>query len=234
MKARKIVRRSLHEEILEQIREMIVEGRWRPREILPEMQLTEELGVSRTPLREALKVLSAEGLLEVRPRSGAQIRVLSPEETRALFEAAGMIESSSARLAVDRATQAQIARIEELHRKMLVAYEKGRRADYFDLNQRIHMAIVGAAGNDVLSELHAGLLMRMRRVRFACTNRAEDWDLAIEEHADMLKALKEKDADQLASQLDHHMEKGWQRVREFVQDEYEQSQNAAVASSALD
>ncbi|WP_407649182.1 FCD domain-containing protein [Devosia algicola] len=84
------------------------------------------------------------------------------------------------------------------------------------------MLIVAAAGSEVLSDLHEKLLMRMRRIRFACTNDADGWKSALEEHEEMLSALKNRNVEHLTSLLTAHMDRGWMRVRDFVKLEYEQ------------
>lgn len=219
--ARKIQRKSLHEEIVPQLREMVVEGRWGVRETLPELQLSEELGVSRTPVREAVKILAAEGLLVVRPRSGASIKILKPKEVEQLFETAGAIEGAAARLAVSKASDKEIERISAVHAKMVDGFERNARAEYFEMNQNIHIMIVAAAHNEVLSDIHEKLLMRMRRIRFACTNDSEGWKNALAEHEFMLDSLKRRDAEALSGMLIEHMHKGWLRVRDFVKREYD-------------
>ncbi|WP_407649181.1 GntR family transcriptional regulator [Devosia algicola] len=107
---------------------MVVEGRWSVGEKLPELQLSEELGVSRTPVREAVNILAAEGLLVVRPRVGASIKVLRPKEVEQLFETAGAIEAAAARFAVDRASANELDRISAIHAKMVNRFERGERA----------------------------------------------------------------------------------------------------------
>ncbi|WDR03488.1 GntR family transcriptional regulator [Devosia algicola] len=189
----------------------------------PSLQLSEELGVSRTPVREAVKILAAEGLLQVRPRSGASIKIVNPQEVKQLFEAAGAIETAASKLAIERASEAEIARIVSTHNKMVAAYRINNRATYFEMNQKVHSLIVAAAHNAVLADVHEKLLMRMRRIRYACTNDAGGWKDALGEHEEMLDALKTRDGERLATLLAIHMEQGWQRVRDFVKKEFENS-----------
>jgi DNA-binding GntR family transcriptional regulator len=231
MKAQRIIRRSLHEEILDQITGMIVAGRWGPSELIAELPLCEELGVSRTPLREALKVLSAEGLVEVKQRSGAQIRVLSPNESAELFETTGLIEAAAAHQLVSRASDGDITEIEALHQKMMRTKATGDRSAYFELNQKIHTSIVAMAKNSELTAIHNRLLLRMRRIRFACTNDDAEWDAATVEHDQLLEALKKRDGAALAVLLQDHMKHGWERVRDFVVAEYAQVQNSAQTAN---
>jgi DNA-binding GntR family transcriptional regulator len=211
-----IRRISPHEEVLKRLREMVVEGAWQPGEIIPELSVCAELQVSRTPIREALKVLAAEGLVDVLPRQGARIRIMAPAEARQIFEATGDIEAAAGRRACARASEAAIRRIGRLHGQMQAAYEQGQRRAYFEANQAIHRAIVEAGGNTVLSGIHQRLSARMRRIRYACTNEPESWKQAMDEHEQIMRSLAARDAERLADVLVRHMQGGWQRVSAFV------------------
>lgn len=211
-----IRRISLHEEVLIRLREMVVEGAWEPGDIIPELSVCGELQVSRTPVREALKVLAAEGLVDVLPRQGARIRVMAPSEAREIFEATGDIEAAAGRRACAFASEAAIKRIGRLHEQMRAAYAQGRRRAYFEANQAIHRAIVEAGGNSVLAGIHQRLSARMRRIRYACTNDPESWQEAMAEHEEIVRCLDARDADRLAEVLVRHMQGGWQRVSEFI------------------
>lgn len=216
---RPIKRVSLHEEVLARTRELVVEGTWQPGEVIPEMEISEALDVSRTPVREALKVLAAEGLVEVSPRQGAIVKFMEPREAREILFVTGQMEAIAGRLACAGASNAVIARIGDLQARMVAAYHTGERRPYFEANQAIHRAIVEAGGNAVLSGLHGTLMGRMRRIRYACTNEPESWQGAVAEHEEMYVALKRRDGEALARILIAHMEAGWERVRAFVEDE---------------
>ncbi|MFI5010777.1 MAG: GntR family transcriptional regulator [Hyphomicrobiales bacterium] len=214
-----IKRVSLHEEVLWRTRELVVEGAWRPGDVIPEMEISAALHVSRTPVREALKVLAAEGLVEVSPRQGAIVKFVESREAREILFVTGELEAAAGRLACRHASDAAIRRIAKLHAEMVAAYSEGRRRSYFEANQAIHRAIVEASGNSVLSSLHATLLGRMRRIRYACTNRQESWHDAMVEHELILDALRRRDPDALAAILVAHMAGGWERVKQFVEAE---------------
>lgn len=211
-----IKRVSLHEEVLARTRELIVEGTWQPGAVIPEMEISAALRVSRTPVREALKVLAAEGLVEVSPRQGAVIKVVEAREAREIMTLTGELEAIAARLACRNASDAAIRRIAKLHDQMVAAFEERRRRPYFEANQAIHKAIVEAGGNSVLTGIHATLMGRMRRVRYACTNQPDNWHGALEEHEQILTALRERDGDLLADILVRHMGAGWRRVESFI------------------
>ncbi|WP_165932949.1 GntR family transcriptional regulator [Rhizobium sp. BK251] len=226
-----IRRLSMHEEVLLRIREMIVQGSWTPGEVIPELEISNALQVSRTPVREALKVLIAEGLLISLPRQGAMIKLITPQEAHDVLEATGEIEAAAGRRAVKRATDAKLRKIDKLHERMVQAFDAGERAAYFTSNLAIHRAIVEAGGNEVMATLHGTLVARMQRIRYACTNLPANWKGAVDEHVEIIDALHARDADRLARVLIAHMEGGWQRVRAFVVDENRAPASAPPARS---
>ena len=211
-----ITRPSLHDEVVVRLRDMIVEGELAPAQRIPERDLCESFGISRTPLREALKVVAAEGLIELLHNRGARVKVLSVAEVQDMLEAMGGIEAFAGELACTRATEAELAAIRELHQRMLRCYAQRRQRDYFALNQDIHAAIVQAARNSSLSQLHAALRARMRRIRYIGNNMPEQWRDAVQDHEQILEALLARRADALAAALRQHFAATWRRVANAV------------------
>jgi DNA-binding GntR family transcriptional regulator len=208
-----ITRRTLHAEVASRLRDLIIEGRLAPGARINEGQIGMQLGVSRTPLREAIKTLVSEGLVEIVPAKGAMVRVFSEEDVAQTLEALKIIEQNAGRLACQRASAAELAQIQALHEQMLAQYEKRQRLDYFKLNQAIHSAIVAASGNDILAELHTTLQARIKRARFVGNGEPEKWAGAVAEHAEMADALARRDAEALAEVLGRHMDASFDRVR---------------------
>ena len=199
---------SLHGEVVSRLRDSIVEGRLGPGARVPERELCVELGVSRTPLREALKVLAAEGLVELFPNRGARVRQFTAQDVREFFELLAAMESAAGRLACTRITNAEISEIERLHYEMYGHYMRRELPSYFRLNQAIHASIVAAARNDALRSSHNGLTGRMRQFRYSANTIARDrWGEAMREHEDMLDALRRRDANGLATILFEHLMK---------------------------
>src|SRR5690606_18579497 len=130
-----------HEEILASLRHYLIEGSLPDGARIPERLLCETMGVSRTPLREALKVLAAEGLVELLPNRGARVRVYNENDIREMFEVMGGLEAVAGRLACERITDAEISEIEKLHYDMYSSYMRRDLPAYFSLNQQIHQAI---------------------------------------------------------------------------------------------
>lgn len=191
---RSIERRSLHRDVADQIRDMIVEGELPPGERINEGALSEQFGISRTPLREALKVLASEGLVELRPNRGTRVSAITPEEVGELFEAVSGIERLAGELAALRMTERDIERLKALHERMERHYEAGERHEYFRLNQQIHNTIVSLAGNSVLEATHASLMVRVRRARYLAIQSPERWHESVQEHRAIMQALEARDS----------------------------------------
>jgi DNA-binding GntR family transcriptional regulator len=158
---------SLHTDVVNQLRDFIVERHLSPGSRVPERELCERFKISRTPLREALKVLAAEGLIDLWPNRGARVRQFSEADIRHLFEMISGLDFVAGRMASARIADEQIADIEKLHLEMYTHYLRRELADYFRLNQKLHQAIVGAAANPLLSENYAKLNAVVRRLRYS-------------------------------------------------------------------
>ena len=133
-------RRSLHEEIADHLRTMIIENELPEGERIDESALCDELGISRTPLREALKVLQSEGLVTIEPNRGSRVATITEQEFDELFEVISGLERMAAELAAERATDAELKRLEQLQTRMENHYQKEDRQSYFSINQMIHRA----------------------------------------------------------------------------------------------
>lgn len=200
-------RATLHGEVLSLLRDYVVEGALADGARIPERELCERFGISRTPLREALKVLAAEGLVELLPNRGARVRSLAPEEIGELFDLMAGLEALAGRLACERMSDREFREIEALHQEMYTFYLRGDRHGYFTRNQAIHAAIFAAAANGALSASALSLQARLRRVRFAANldPGGERWSEAVREHEQMLDALRRRAGRDLAEILFDHL-----------------------------
>ncbi len=198
--------RTLHGTLLDSLRTLINRGDLGPGSRVPERVLCQQFGVSRTPLREALKVLAAEGLVELLPNRGARVAVLDEAALGHLFEVISMLESEGGRLAAARIGAAALAEIQSMHYRMHVHFLREELPEYFALNQAIHEAILAAAGNPVLMTMYAGLSGRITRARYMANKmRADRWRQAMDEHDAILAALCERDGERLAGLLSRHL-----------------------------
>jgi DNA-binding GntR family transcriptional regulator len=198
-------RRNLHDGVVARLRDLIIEGEMTSGARLAERQLCDSLGVSRTPLREALKVLAAEGLVELLPNRGARVARLDESDIENMFEVMAALEALAGTLACSRISEAELAEIGALHHEMLAQYMRRALPEYFRLNQAIHAAIVAAARNPILAATYHGLATRMRRARYFANLSDERWQHAVAEHAAILEALRARDAERLAQLLAEHL-----------------------------
>jgi DNA-binding GntR family transcriptional regulator len=198
---------SLHGEVLARLRDYIVEGNLKEGERVPERALCTMLGISRTPLREALKVLASEGLLELLPNRGARVRALTTQDLTELFDMMGGLESLAGRLACEHVTDDELAVIERLHHDMYGYYLRRELHGYFQANQLIHEKIVEAARNAVLAATYASFAGRLRRERFSANlaKNRDRWTEAVREHEAILDALRRRSGEELSNILFQHL-----------------------------
>lgn len=221
---------SLHGEVLSRLRDYVVEGNLADGARIPERQLCERFGISRTPLREALKVLAAEGLVELLPNRGARVRQLSEHDLTELFDLMGGLESLAGRLACEVIRDEEIAEIERLHYEMYGHYLHRDMHNYFLLNQRIHERIVAASRNEALQSAYANVAGRIRRVRYSANfaRQRQRWEEAMREHEAILDALRRRAASELADILFHHL----RNKRTAAAEHLAEAQDGAAATAA--
>ncbi len=221
-----IHRNSLHAQIVEHLRDMIHAGDLGPDEKLNEKALCEQFGVSRTPLREAFKVLSAERLIRITPHYGASVTALTVADLEEVFPIIGALEGLAGELACTFITDDEIAAVERMHRDLVRHYEAGDRAQYFVSNEAIHAAILNAARNPTLAETQRGLSGRIRRARYHANLSEERWHSAVAEHEQILSKLKARDGNGLAHVLQAHLANKLATVRATIQDTTRPDQSA--------
>jgi DNA-binding GntR family transcriptional regulator len=198
--------KPLHQGVLASLRDLIIHNELAPGKRLNERILCERLKVSRTPLREALKVLSHEGLVELLPNRGARVVKLTPEDVRHLFEILGALESLAGRLACLHITEAEICEIKAVHYHMQAQFIRRVLPDYFRDNQEIHRRIVAAARNSVLITMYENLNSRLLRARYLASQTDQGrWAAAMREHELIIDALSRRCADELAELLQQHL-----------------------------
>ena len=200
-----IPRAALHEQVAQRLRQMLVENRIAPGAKLNERELSELLHVSRTPLREAIKMLAAEGLVELVPNRGAIAVALSEEDVLNTFEVMGGLEAQSGELAAQRITEAELAEIQAMHFEMMAAYTRRDLSTYYRLNARIHDAISAAAKNPVLATVYAQVNARLQALRFRSNQDGDKWKRAVQEHERMIAALTARDPAAMRQVLQQHL-----------------------------
>lgn len=196
------------------IRESILLDKLQPGIPIRERALAEELGVSRTPLREALKILATEGLVEHSPRRGVTVAAPSDAELRELLELLGGLEGFAGALACRKATTQEKSELRALHYEMLAAYTRGDRLSYFHRNQDIHRTLVSLSRNQPLIKQHRLVNARVYRIRYLSNLRTERWEKAIDEHEAMLDALDAGDGERLRAILEPHVLRAFEKMLE--------------------
>lgn len=200
-----ILRRPLHEEAADRLRDLIVQGQLPPGARLNERLLTAQLGVSRTPLREAFKVLATEGMVDLLPNRGAVVSQMDPVRLSESLAVMGALEALAGELACRNASDAQLNEIRALHYEMLAYHARGDLAGYFKFNQAIHLKIVKYSGNAVLYNTYRQLNGNVRRARYMANLSKERWDAAVREHDEILAALGARDVGRIKALLSDHL-----------------------------
>jgi DNA-binding GntR family transcriptional regulator len=194
---------SLHDQVVTELRQAILSGRLKPGERLVEGRLADELGVSRNPVREAIRALASEGLIEVTARRGAAVATMTEQEARETIELRALLEGQNARLAARRQDKQIIKRIEAVLNKGSAAVAARRFEQLFDLNQRFHSELAAAGQNTVLGDLLQKLRERTAMLFAPMDPRrqARSW----EEHAAILRAIIKGDERAAATLAAEHV-----------------------------
>ncbi len=200
-----VPRPALHQEVATRLRQRIIEGELAPGTKLNERELSERLEVSRTPLREAVKMLAAEGLVELLPNRGAVVTQLSEQDVMHTFEVIAGLEGLAGELAAQRIDDAELAEIRALHFEMLAAHARRDLPTYYGLNARIHAHINAAARNPVLTQVWQTVNARLQSLRFRSNLDESKWQRAVKEHDRMVELLAARDASGLRALLISHL-----------------------------
>ncbi len=197
----------LHHAVVAILRDLIVHNELPPGRRLNERVLCERLKVSRTPLREALKLLSHEGLVELLPNRGSRVVQMTREDIKHLFEVIGALESLAGRLACQYITDAEVCDIKAIHYQMQAKFIRHDLPGYFRDNQTIHRRIVAAARNPILAATHDNLNTRLLRARYLASQTNHDrWAAAMGEHELIIDALARRNAEETAELLLRHLQ----------------------------
>jgi len=207
----------LHQTVAVRLRQRIVEGHIAPGAKLNERELSELLQVSRTPLREAIKMLAAEGLVELLPNRGAVVAQMSAQDVADTFEVIAGLEGQAGELAVQRIDEAQLSELRALHFEMLAAFTRRDLSTYYRLNAQIHDGINAAARNPVLAQTYRNVNARLQALRFRSNLDERKWQHAVDEHEQMLSLLARRDAPGLRALLVRHLEHKRDTVLELMQ-----------------
>ena len=184
---------SMHDDVATRLRDRIFSGELSPGTFLDETLLCEQLGISRTPLREALKVLASEGMVRHEPRRGSFVSEVSDADLEGIFPVIALLEGRSAFEAAQKATEADIAVLEELHERLQYQAAQGDIAAYFAANYAIHEALITLADNPWLAQVTDGLRKILKLARRQGLQAPQRMASSLREHMAIFAAIKAKD-----------------------------------------
>jgi DNA-binding GntR family transcriptional regulator len=211
-----VSKQTRSDQLSAQIANAILSGEFPPGYRLDEHQLAQRFAVSRTPVREALRQLAASGLIEVRPRRGAIVAAVTPDELETLFVAMAEMEASCARMATQRMTPLERRRLQALHEDMAGLVRSGDPEAYADANQSFHLMIYAGAHNAVIADFTAGLRQRLapfRRAQFRTLGRLPR---SHAEHEAVVRAILTGNAVAAHAAMLHHVSLVEDAFDEFV------------------
>ncbi len=210
----RLVSNSLHDEVASRLREEIFAGMLAPGSFLDEAALCERLSISRTPLREALKVLVAEGLLRHEPRRGCFVAEVTAKDLDEIFPVIALLEGRAAHEATRRASAGDVAALEVLHQRLQQCAAEGRIPEYYEANHAIHEAFITLADNRWLAQVIGDLRKILRLARLQQLHAPGRLQQSLAEHLAVFAALKAQDCDAAEEAMRTHL----LRQREALRD----------------
>jgi DNA-binding GntR family transcriptional regulator len=205
-------RRPLHDEVAEWLRVQISEDHFPPGIVIPELDVCRRLGISRTPVREALKVLASERLVEIVPARGARVITLDRHEIRELVVVLARLEGLAAELACGRVNFDELTELRALHRRMEHHYNAGNRPEYFRVNIEFHHRIVGASGNRNLAATWLRYSNRLRRIRYLSSLSDGEWRSSLSDHGRIIELLSLRKPRAVGTLVERHVKGIWSEL----------------------
>ena len=212
----RLVHNSLHDEVAAQMRERIFAGELAPGTFLDEVRLAEQMNISRTPLREALKVLTAEGLVRHEPRRGCFVNEVTERDLDEIFPVIALLEGRCAFEAAQHATDADLQALEDLHQKLGRHARAKRINEYYETNFAIHEAIIALAGNRWLASVIGDLRKIVKLARLQQLHAPGRLEQSLNEHLAVFAALKARDAEGAEAAMRTHLQRQRAALRELA------------------
>jgi DNA-binding GntR family transcriptional regulator len=210
MSALTLTPRALYEEVAELLRQRIFRRELEPGSWIDELKLAEEYGISRTPLREALKVLATEGLVTMKVRRGAYVTEVSERDLAEVYHLLALLESDAAAVVAERAKSAEIDELKALHADLEAAAAPGKedRAHFFALNERFHMRLLAIADNRWRSQMVDDLRKVMKLNRHNSLLKSGRIAESLAEHRAVMAAIEARDGSAAAARMQEHFKSG--------------------------
>jgi DNA-binding GntR family transcriptional regulator len=192
-----IEKKTLHEEIANNLRELIISGELQEGDKIKEDELCSSMGISKTPLREALRVLSVEGLIKLVPNRGSFVSTPTFEEIREMFDVMSVLEGICARAAAEKMSAKDLAALEKLHDRLENNFKRRAQREYIRINNQFHSFVQELAGNRTLNQIVNGLRQKI----------FERFEQSIQEHRDLIEAFRKKDPKKVETLMRRHLKK---------------------------
>jgi len=219
---KRLERKSLAEQVADELRDLVLLEKLVPGATIPERETAEALGVSRTPLRESLRILAAEGLVDIEPTRPPKVAAPTIEELGNLLQVQGALEALAGELACQHANKATIEKIVEIEATMRSTSDVSDPLKFFQLDMTFHSLIVGATGNEPLMHTHQHYTSRLWRARFISSRRRVNRPGTLEQHALIVQALINKDGAACAKALKNHLHSGYLNIVSAMSDQQEE------------
>ena len=202
-----IEKKTLHEEIANNLRELIMSGELQEGDKIKEDELCSSMGISKTPLREALRVLSVEGLIKLVPNRGSFVSTPTFEEIREMFDVMSVLEGICARAAAEKMSAKDLAALEKLHDRLENNFKRRAQREYIRINNQFHSFVQELAGNRTLNQIVNGLRQKILLYRYQSLNLPERFEQSIQEHRDLIEAFRKKDPKKVETLMRRHLKK---------------------------
>jgi DNA-binding GntR family transcriptional regulator len=203
-------RQALYMDVAEALRQRIFAGELAPGAWVDEMHWAQVFGISRTPLREALKVLAAEGLVAMRPRRGAYVAEISAADAQHIYRLLALLEADATAELAASITDTQLGQLAELHGRLMQQLDQ--HDAFFATNEAFHMTVLHLAGNRWRQQIVADLRKAMKLARHHSLFKAGRMADALDEHASIMAALQARDPELARSLVMQHFEQGLQAL----------------------
>ena len=200
-----IEKKTLHEEIASNLRELIMSGELHEGDKIKEDALCNSMGISKTPLREALRVLSVEGLIKLVPNRGSFVSTPTFEEIREMFDVMSVLEGICARAAAKKMSAKDLVTLEKLHNKLEKNFKRKAQREYIRINNQYHSFVQELAGNRTLNQIINGLRQKILLYRYQSLNLPARFEQSIQEHRDLIEAFRKKDSKKAETLMRRHL-----------------------------
>jgi DNA-binding GntR family transcriptional regulator len=204
--------RALYEEVAELLRQRIFSRELQPGAWIDELAISGEYGISRTPLREALKVLAAEGLITMKMRRGAYVTEVDEKDLSDVYHLLSLLESDATGVVAVKATDAELKELQGLHLEL--EKSASNRTRFFEINERFHLRLLAIADNRWQGQMVADLRKVMKLNRHNSLLKAGRIDESLAEHRAIMQAISARDADAALQRMREHFANGLEAAAE--------------------